>query len=589
LAKAKATFMELVARYGRRLFPPVQFAQLLLSRSRKPFTHMYLYDIINTEAATAASHQQLAQIIKLVWQTINFGPMAATYRGLLERVRSEYPRVFSAAGIFVLEFPVEWIVKLLGYRLAAEIVVFHFLHTWSADEARETAGQLLADFLNRQPGIRTLPTFLLDEKKKARRVNVKRFKSLPRKLIPQAVENYVLQTLAGWQSGLEQQAQAEALKQGQVVARELETIINRRGGLDLARYFLLALDAHLERLKQQVSREMERSREKVTRPQASSSRLGWLTLRQGYVDQHQQAMTTEADGQRLVARLAYVNDLRVLLEEYQQLLDGWWSSFEELVERLLAAEARLVDQRRARQPVAVQSILKDEDTDRFYAERKAAALEMLAEGLHMTWLEEERKFLLKYLTADDPLNNDRLSILSPEGIARHVEYCEQAWHGLRELSLEQILRDRGQDPVLLAAKLEQQALPWVAVKEVKQIPAEQKLLLLGTENGETGFWRGTTTKLGNVNFVTTGDKTRIVFLYTAHGLDVFSLRQAAAWDHAYDQAIQDGKPLHVVPELDPLVEQKPQDPQSGADTAEQAEASQPVQPDPAPVVTEPSL
>jgi hypothetical protein len=231
----------------------------------------------------------------------------------------------------------------------------------------------------------------------------------------------------------------------------------------------------------------------------------------------------------------------------------------------------------------VESVVKDEDIDRFYNEGKADALDMITQGLHMTWLADEGKFILEYLTADQPTSNDRVSILSPEGMAWHVEYCQQAWYGLRELSIEQILRDRGEDPLAVAAELEQRALPWVAVKEVKQIPAEQKLLLLGTETGETGFWRGTATRLGIINFVATGDRTRIVFLYTAHGLDVFNLRQAAAWDHAYDQAIQEGKPLHVVPELDPLVEQDQEKPQAVGETPEASESGEP---EPALVVEE---
>jgi hypothetical protein len=256
------------------------------------------------------------------------------------------------------------------------------------------------------------------------------------------------------------------------------------------------------------------------------------------------------------------------------MLVGWRGSFAELYERLLAAEARLVDEQQAQRSVAVESVVTDEDIDRFYDEGKADALEMITQGLHMSWLADEGKFILEYLTADQPASNDRVSILSPEGIGWHVDYCQQAWHGLRELSIEQILRDRGEDPLAVAAELEQKALPWVAVKEVKQIPAEQKLLLLGTETGETGFWRGYATKLGIINFVASGDKTRIVFLYTAHGLDVFNLRQAAAWDHAYDQGIQEGKPLHVVPELDPLVKQNHQEAQTVDETAEQSDTGE---------------
>jgi hypothetical protein len=585
LAKAKATFMELAARYGQR-FAPVQFAQLLISRSRKPFTKMYIYDILNTEAAIASSRHQLAQIIKLVWQTINFGPVAASYRGLLERVRSEHPRVFSAAGIFVKEFPVEWIIRLLGLRLAAEFVEHHFLYTWPPDEARATAGQLLTDFLNRHPELRALPAFRLDDNKRPRRVDVKRFKSLPRKLIPQAVQTYMLQTLAAWQSGLEQQAQAEALKQSQVIARELEAIINRRGGLDLARYFLLALDAHQERLKHQASRELGRARGRSVGQPAASGKLRWLTQRRDYLERNERVMIGQADQQTLIAGLAYANQLRTLIEGYQQMLAGWLGSLAELYERLLATEARLVDKQQAQRSVVVESVVKDEDIDQFFNEGKADALEMITEGLHMSWLADEGKFILEYLTADQPTSNDRVSILSPEGIARHVEYCQQAWHGLRELSIEQILRDRGEDPLAVAAELEQKALPWVAVKEVKQIPPEQKLLLLGTETGESGFWRGYGTKLGIINFVATGDRTRIVFLYTAHGLDVFNLRQAAAWDYAYDQAIQEGKPLHVVPELDPLVNQQHQEAEPVDETAEQSDADESAETEPVPVPEE---
>jgi hypothetical protein len=253
---------------------------------------------------------------------------------------------------------------------------------------------------------------------------------------------------------------------------------------------------------------------------------------------------------RLEGQLTYLHHLRLQMQNLSAQVAGWQKTLDELVERLLVAEAEFMRQQQANQPVVVESIVQPEEIEQFYDDGKTAGLELLMQGMRLRWWPTKHEFGLEYTTTDQA-TTERWKVLSPEGIARHVSYCRHAWDGLRELSIEQILADRGEDPMVMATELEQNAVPWVAVSEVKQIPAEQKLLLLATEKGETGFWRGYAAKLGHVNFVPTGDKTKMVFLYTAHALDVFNLRQAAAWDPAYEQAIKEGKPLHVVPELDP--------------------------------------
>ena len=69
------------------------------------------------------------------------------------------------------------------------------------------------------------------------------------------------------------------------------------------------------------------------------------------------------------------------------------------------------------------------------------------------------------------------------------------------------------------------------------MPAERRLLLLGTETGVEFV----PDPPGYINVVATGDKTRLVMLYTIHGLDVMNLEQAPAWRDAYEQSIAQGK------------------------------------------------
>jgi hypothetical protein len=218
----------------------------------------------------------------------------------------------------------------------------------------------------------------------------------------------------------------------------------------------------------------------------------------------------------------------------------------ELLQRLLAAEENYLQQQEARTSVVFQSVLDDDQITELVVERLAEISQSALDGIGFT-LDRETGLTLLYHGQNRGL--DRWFLVSAEGVERHLNYCEQFWQYLdEECSVEGYLCSQGREINSLIDGLEQRATPWVAVNRAKQIPAEGQLLLLGTETGP----QFVPNPPAHINVVATGDKTRLVLLYTIHGLDVMNLEQTLAWRDAYDQAIAKGKRLHVVPEVDPL-------------------------------------
>ena len=153
MAKTYAFFLELLARYEKS-FPAVCLGSLKFERERGPFAWIYLYDAINQRDRLLNSRKQVAEIVKTVWETINFGPMADRYRGLLEHMRTQAPAIFSAAGVAGLEFPVKRLKEQGSYRTG--LAVLEKLLTPPTDIDGKVQ-QFFENFLRQQPHFTHLP------------------------------------------------------------------------------------------------------------------------------------------------------------------------------------------------------------------------------------------------------------------------------------------------------------------------------------------------------------------------------------------------------------------------------------------------
>jgi hypothetical protein len=553
LAKTYAFFTEILARYDRTL-PPVRLGPIKLFRDRAPFAWLYLYDTINQHDRLLTSREQIAQVIKHVWEYISFGPVADRYRGLLEYVRTEVPAIFSAAGIAGLEFPVGRI-KQQGKYCTGLAVLQAIL---KPDPDLEKVGlQFFEEFLRQHPDFNQPPGLRRDAAGKTLNLSYQQFaaslKQVPRQHLLAAIENVATQVIEDFRTRLEQAGEQEAEDQGGKVEAAVLEILNLPQGLQIARSFLTCLDRHLAEQQLHLSRQMKRSQEELealqqTAHAAGGGRLAKLTLkaRPNHMQAGYDVLKQQIAIQRQSQQYQVLDSLRNQMGEYRRMVASMAMALTELAKRLQAAEAAYLQRQQSRTSVVFQSLLNEEQINQMVTERAKEVAQSALEGISFKPEADQRLVLCFDRTVD---NLDRLHILSPEGIKRYLAYCEQFWAHLdTECSVEGYLRTEEMDLGELIAELERRATPWVAVNRARQMPAEKRLLVLGTETG-TEF---VSDAPGYLNVVATGDKSRLVLLYTIHGLEVKNLEQAPAWKDAYEQAIARGERLHVVPEVDPL-------------------------------------
>jgi hypothetical protein len=554
MANTWAFFLELAARFQRRL-PALQLGYEQVARSRRPYGQVYLYDTINAQGQLFTDRQQVTQVMAAVWQLRKQGPSASEYQARLVDLHLTVPNLFSAAGASVLAFPLEQIRQQFGLRLGARLVRDGLLQAPS--DAEKAAQEFLADFLNRQPGFRDLPAFRHDRSHKPLRVDLQRFQGLKRKELPRALEN-----LAQRQGEQVQATLADLVARTQAgmatsLDQAVQELLNRPGGLCLAGHFLAGLDALLSGQRERLLGQDARVRRELQERQAAVARehsLPWwrrfsLTPRARYLARQQALLETDLLQRRTMARLELANGLRRHVADHQQAVAGWNAALVELEKRLVAAEDEFLRQEEEQRSVVVESVVCPDDIERLYADHFQSAQAQAREGLTFRWMADEGSFVLHYQVREETAGNSRVSILSPEGIERHVAYCRSFWQPLEEISIEQVLAEQGRTPQEVLSHLEARGAPLVASDEVKQIPAERHLMVLGAPGGASGFFKGYVGQSG-LHLVANGDKRRISLLSTVHGLNPFNLMQAPSWQQAYTEAVAQGQSLHIYPEFE---------------------------------------
>lgn len=553
MANTYATFKEILLRYAKRL-PALRIGLLEILRSRRPFRHIYAYDEINVHGRIFTSRRQIAQVIYAVWQLINLGPEGAQYRARLADYYIETPNLLSAAGACIWEFPATRIIRDFGYRLGREVALA-LSQPLSEAEARQKGQQRLVTFLHDHPGFRELPKFQNDSSGKPIRVNLDGLAAGERRLIPRALERFIQRQIPVWKTNFDELLKVTVRQLDYALNAEVEQLLNLQGGFSIVGHFLNGLEALL---LEQRDRQQERTEQvwrvkqrQEKRMEARQNRHWWARLsftpRKDYIASHQHLLENQVEVMRQTVRMQLIQHLLAQIEEHRASCASWLTTLSTLATQMEEARLVFLQQHEAQQSVVVESIVTAPEINQMYTDGLPTALRDALAKLKFKWVPDSRQFVLLYPAEDHNESATDQAVLSPEGIQLHIQYCQQFWQAIREESVENVLRQKGLSLEQILEELQVKAAPLVSINEVKQLPAEKRLMILSSETSD--FFKSMVGTTG-LSTVATGNKHRLSLLYTIHGLHPFKLLKSESWRQAYEQALGQGRALHVFPETD---------------------------------------
>lgn len=563
-AKAYAFFLELSLRYKSRL-QPVILGKVELARYRPPYSRLYYYDGVDSQGNVFSSREQVAQVIHLCQQLRHSsGVFSDTYRSYNQHMPNEWPYIGASAGAYTLHVPVEDMIRQFGYRTGRAVIYNRWLRS-QPDEA-DLAHQAVKVLLNRQPELRNLPAFQHTASGERLQVSTslfaKRFANIPRQKLTTALQQFERDQVTAVKTSLETLLNSEVQTTLGWIHDWLEPLLNKPGGLPLVYQALITLTAHFKMHFHRLTKQLERKREvyqqwEERRQQQRRNWWGRLTgqPRPAYLDYWHRRLEFKVDELHLTTQLDYTEQILNLIAGLLQSVNGWQVAFDQLVTRLEEGEQAFLRDQTADQSIVMESVLDDHDIEELYATGRDSAEHQAAEGLHLALLEAHLTLSYRHTPADSQISeveviSDRWTLLTPDGIARHLAYARQFWYHLQALSIEQVLVNKGRTGPEVLEDLEIKSAPLIAADEVLHIPAEQRLIVVGSEHGATGLFHDATSR-PSLNLVATGNKHQIACLSTVHGINVLQLRQTPAWKRAYEEAMAQGRLLHVIPEFDP--------------------------------------
>lgn len=559
-AKAYAFFRELSLRYQRRLLP-VMLGKLRLPRYRPPYARLFYYDGVNARGEVLTARQHVAQVICVVQQLRYFaGIISDTYRSYSQHMPAEWPYIGASAGAYVLEVPVSEMIQRYGYRTGRLAIDTKWLQSLS--QTSDLAHQALKGLLNRQPRLRSLPTFLYAPSGERMQITVsllvKQFAGVPRQKLSGTLEQFERDQTNVYKTSLNALLETEVPTAYTLIKNWIEPLLNQPSGLALAGQALTELDTHFETLERRHNQQIEHTRTTYSQWEAqwqARRQRWWRRLdfqpRKTRFEYWQRRLQFALDELRQAAQLSYVQQLRVQSTDLKEAVAGWQTALSQLAARLTEAEQAFLRRQMANRSVVIESVLDEHEIENIYVTDRDITAQQAANGLRLSFQEENLILHYRYpQDAEEVLVNDRWRISSPDGVAQHLDYACQFWGHLHNLSVEKILTDQGRSGSEMLEHLLVKSAPLIAADEVLHIPAERHLVVLGSEHGPNGLF-GDVEPGPSVNIVTTGDKHRIACLSTVHGINALQLKQTPAWKRAYDEAMAQGRLLHVIPEFDP--------------------------------------
>lgn len=562
LANCYASLLELMRPYQQPL-PPVSFAPFgQVKRDFPPYMLIYLVNGGNTGNLQFSGPETGARLGAEFWRMTTYGPMAQAYTMMVKNILPQLasPYIASSFGVAGLHLPAEDLITQFGYPLGAQVLSTYFLASLDR-EAKEHNGQHLQTFLNHTGLVNLGVVFAKDEAGEDISISLKQFEHYSRPALPAALALYQKEQLGRWEKTLVKLATATVPRLVAALDQQLTRLLNTQsGGLAQAAAFLGveegkavgALSQVLEQRRSNLNRQLEHARAESDQVQTQTVKQARLpfyrrltfTPRKTYLKRKQAEMELELQRIKLEAELAVVDEILKHVMAQAQQVDSWQVTLSTLVDRLLGKQRQFAQERVAHQTPTITNVLCPEQEAELYQQHVADALKLARQGLAFACHGHE--FILRYHTAQTT-STPRLAVLSEEGIDQHLQFAKQFWQHLRELSVERILADRGKNPTEIAALLQHEAAPLISINQVKQHQAVITQMLLGSEHGAKGFFAKFTPQTG-LSMVTTGNRHRLDFLYTIHGIHPLALAEIEAMHHAYTTLRARGEYVHVCPE-----------------------------------------
>ena len=563
LANSYALLLEMMAAYQKPQ-PPLTYSSIgQVQRDAPPFSLFYLVDGMNANGEQITDPAQMAQIVAEGWRVMGSAKMGEHYHSVVQNVLPKLgdPYIASSFGIAGLQLPVDEMITQNSYRLGERLMVAHLLGPVS-EAVKEQNQEGLHLFIH-QTGLRTLGrVFDTDETGQAIKISLDPFRSYPRRQLPGALEQYWKEQASRWEKALAKQGHMTSLRLKTAMDEQVERLLNHQvGGLQQAHEFLgveegsasSGLSQVVEQMLHDLNRQLAYTQvqrdtlhqQTIKRAQVPFYRRLTPTPRKAYFMRKQAAFELELRMRKLVTQITVIDELLHHIYRQAEQVDSWQVTLTALAERLLDRARMFAQERVANQAVVITNVLCPEEEEQLYQQGLPQALSFARQGVVFT--REGADFLLTYRTRDADQTSHRLAVLSEAGIQQCLRFTQQFWQQLRNLSVEGLLGERGERPEQLAANLEHRAAPLISIKQVKQHQPVITQVVMGSEHGNQGFFRGWVAKAG-VSLVATGDPHRIDFLYTIHGIHPMALAQSEAMAQAYRKLRQAGKYLHVRPE-----------------------------------------
>ena len=551
-ASTFAAFKELSAQYSKRGLEPLKYGHALrIPRTKPPFAVAYLISGTNAHGRVFDTSIEVAQSVAQFLRIISEGRMAEHYQAVLQNILRDlrYPSFCSSFGCYVIQVPVQELRVLFAHRLVQRLVR-HLLREQQDGEKR--AKSSLTDFQHEFKLTKGLGRFLeKDREGKPIAIDLRRFRKLKGKRLKPALDAYQAEQLPSWETALDEKIVVAIEVLFPALERWVLTLINEPdGGLLQAQSFLGVLATWLEGSSEQLRKRAKALEEEAARFRARLARRRFVPpifpnrrLRRQKQRELKLALgSLQASAQiRLLVRLTH--RVSSLTEE----LRGWADALNALEADLHRREDAFAAGRIAHQPVCVENALSTEEEDDLFERGLPGVLALSSQGLRFRW--EGEKLILDYGVGEATDHLDRRHLLVEHGYCHPlVQYGQAFWEPLEQISLEDILQERGVDPEERLEYLLERAAPLILVDRLKQQTPIITRMVLGTERGSTGLLESIPTR-ADLSLVETGNPHRIEMVVTWHGINPFALTQIEDWERAY-QARYPIEPLHVFPERD---------------------------------------
>jgi hypothetical protein len=533
--------------------------------------HGKVYDGPEAVAAVAA---------EFIRMTLMGGPLADRYNGVTQNLfrHLQPPYVGASFGAFVCEIPIEDIIKQYGLWMS-RLGIKQLLRGYPQAEVEQLATAQVQQFMT-QSGLQDRGRwFRVNTRNEKIRPDARQFRGKPRADLPRMLDNYELKKFPDWHADIEELEDVIYDNLAAFLDEQILKLVNS-AGLRQARQVLQRPDGDclgraLDQLAHSVRRQMEGQRQQLTSHQRGEARRHGLPLwrkvtlapRERFLDAKQAGFDLKMSVMRLTGQSRVITTrLQERIKYHLREIDGWIRTLEELDQRLEAMERMFAHERR-NHPEIVQYVLCPEEEREIFERHAGNVLERFLDALAFTW--DRNELVLLYLTERPDNPGQQQKLLSEAGIRRHVQFCCDLWGFLREeLSVEDLLQQRGQDPVELAEKWFRYAAPLINVEELDQEKPLIHLMLMGSQHGGDGFWKAVLKPYLTIE--RTGDPFRVDCLYAVFRVSPWALAQTEAMRADYERLRAAGEPLHAYPESE--LEEDGQEP--GSETGPKGEQSE---------------